>query len=133
MAFTTIRVMNEIVASSPIITQMDRSGFQNALLNNPGGLIIKFGAEWCGPCKTIDPLVYSFMNQLPVNVQGAIIDIDDNFDIYAFLKSKRQVNGVPAILFYKKGNLTWVPDGSVIGADESKVRLFFQQCFTSVS
>jgi hypothetical protein len=37
-------------------------------------------------------------------ITSAIIDIDDNFEIYAFLKSKKMVNGVPVILCYKKGN-----------------------------
>lgn len=111
-----------------VLSSLSLQDFKNELQNNPGALIIKFGAEWCGPCKTIDPLVKHHMSNLPVTIKGAIIDIDENFEIYAFLKSKRQVNGVPVILCYKKGNLTWIPDLVVVGADVNQINAFFENC-----
>jgi thiol-disulfide isomerase/thioredoxin len=112
-------VFNPIAAAQVVLSREAK---------NQGALIIKFGAEWCGPCKKIDPLVYKWMGQPKPNMTYAIIDIDDNFEIYAFLKSKKMVNGVPVILCYKKGNLTWIPDHTVIGADESQINIFFQIC-----
>jgi len=109
------------------ITEMNKESFAKLLHENTSALVIKFGAEWCGPCKKIDPLVYDWMGKLPT-LKCAIIDIDDNFEIYAFLKSKKMVNGVPAILCYKKGNRTWIPDHTVVGADETQVNLFFETC-----
>ena len=39
----------------PIITKItDRKHFQELLESNPGVFIIKFGAEWCEPCKMIE-------------------------------------------------------------------------------
>ena len=135
MAFTNlqrkiIEPMEPLTIPENVITEMSKESFSQLLQTNKGILIIKFGAEWCGPCKKIDPLVYEWMNKLSnqPNVQCAIIDIDDNFEIYAFLKSKKMVNGVPVILCYKKGNVTWVPDKAIVGADEKQVNLFFQQC-----
>ena len=133
MAFTTLQKpaqMEEISMPENVITEMSKTGFQDALMSNPGALIIKFGAEWCGPCKRIDPLVYHWMSKFPPTIQGAIIDIDDNFELYAFLKSKKQANGVPVILCYKKGNHTWVPDDVIVGADAASVNRFFEKCMT---
>ena len=107
---------------------MSKEDFQNAHVLNQGALIIKFGAEWCGPCKKIEPLVNYWFSKFPSTIQGAIIDIDENFEIYAFLKSKKQVNGVPVILCYKKGNQTWIPDEVIVGADEASVGRFFEKC-----
>ena len=136
MAFTTIQktpVMSVPYVPIPdsVITELSKEDFGRALLENPGALVIKFGAEWCGPCKKIEPLVHSWMSQFPPTIQGAIIDIDDNFEIYALLKSKKQVNGVPVILCYKKGNLTVIPDHVVVGADENQVNTFFQTILAS--
>lgn len=134
MAFTTIdrtpvKPMTTLVPlPDTVMTEMSKDDFANALQANPGALVIKFGAEWCGPCKRIDPMVYEWMSHLPPTIQGAVIDIDDNFDIYALLKSKRIVNGVPVILCYKKGNITVVPDHIVVGADENQIRQFFDVC-----
>jgi len=113
-----------------IITSMDRLiDLQQALQNNPGVFIIKLGAEWCGPCKRIEELVKSCMDQAPENVQCAIIDVDEAFEVYGFLKTKRVVNGIPAILGYYKGNLNYIPDDVVIGSDQKQVIAFFQRCY----
>jgi hypothetical protein len=59
-----------------------------------------------------------------------VLDIDEEgaFDLYAFLKSKRMVNGVPVLICYKKGNLTWVPDDVVVGANVEAIQALFQKC-----
>ena len=113
-----------------VITSMDRLiDLQQALQNNPGVFIMKLGAEWCGPCKRIEELVKSCMEQAPENVQCAIIDVDEAFEVYGFLKTKRVVNGIPAILGYYQGNLNYIPDEVVIGSDQKQVIAFFQRCY----
>ena len=102
---------------------------QSALQNNPGVFIVKLGAEWCGPCKRIEGLVKSCMDQAPANVQCAIIDVDEAFEIYGFLKTKRVVNGIPAILAYYQGNLNYIPDEVVIGSDQTQIIALFQRCY----
>jgi len=132
MAFTTINklpIMNVPIPEN-VITEMSKEEFAKQLAYNQGALVIKFGAEWCGPCKQIASLVNSRMAQFPETIKGAVIDIDDNFDIYALLKSKRVVNGVPVILCYKKGNLTVVPDNVVVGADVAQINSFFDTCMS---
>ena len=89
---------------------------------------MKLGAEWCGPCKRIEPLVQKCMTQMPTNkIQCAILDVDESFELYAFLKNKKMVNGIPAILAYYKGNTNYVPDDVVIGADEKEVMELFNR------
>jgi hypothetical protein len=68
------------------------------------------------------------MDDMPPNVQCAVIDIDESFDVYAFLKSKKMVQGIPAILCYKKGNVSYAPDQVVLGADMNQVSTFFSTC-----
>jgi thioredoxin 1 len=114
-----------------IITHLqNRQAFLDLLANNPGLIIIKFGATWCGPCKVIAPNVHRFFASSPENVICADIDADESFDVYSYLKSKRMINGIPVILCYKKGNITFVPDDSITGADINKLNLFFARCQT---
>jgi thiol-disulfide isomerase/thioredoxin len=103
--------------------------FAARLQTNPGVFIVKLGAEWCGPCKRIEGLVHSCMDKAPLNVQCEVIDVDESFEIYSFLKKNRVINGIPAILAYYQGNVKHIPDDSVVGADANQVIAFFQRCY----
>jgi thiol-disulfide isomerase/thioredoxin len=113
-----------------IITEIPSlSDFKTILEHNPGVFIMKLGAEWCGPCKKIDPLVADMMTKMPTDkIQCALIDVDESFELYAFLKTKKMVNGIPAILAYYQGNTHFVPDDVVIGADPAQIVSLFNRC-----
>ena len=94
-------------------------------------LIIKFGAEWCGPCKKIAPVYQEFIKKSPSNIIFADIDVDDNLDLYLGLKKHKMIQGIPVFLAFWGGinRLSWyIPDDSVIGADEITVAKFFDRC-----
>jgi thiol-disulfide isomerase/thioredoxin len=101
--------------------------FKDLLLQNPGHVVIKFGAEWCGPCKKIESLVDQWFSAMPESVSTHIVDIDESFELYALLKTKRQINGIPAILCYKQGNTDIIPDYGVAGSDVNQIGIFFQR------
>jgi len=122
------------MTSLPVITEIaDMDAFKQCLINNPGYFIIKLGAEWCGPCKRIEELVNSCIVQAPENVQCAVIDVDEAFELFGFLRTKKMVNGIPAILAYKQGNLNYVPDDAVIGADPRQIAAIFARCYKDAS
>jgi thiol-disulfide isomerase/thioredoxin len=115
--------------SKKVVSEIpNRDAFFHLLKHNPGLIIIKLGAEWCGPCKQIKHVVHAFYASSPPEVVCADIDVDQSFDFYSFLKSKKMVNGIPVLLCYKKGNSTYIPDDSVTGSDATQLHLFFKRC-----
>ncbi len=120
-----IRVITPILTSIPTVAH-----FKEIIEKNKGTIIIKFGAEWCGPCKRIDAQVhqwFEFCSANKPNIQTYLIDVDDNIDVYGFLKTKKMVNGIPAIIIYKSPNNTFIPDDSVIGANPQEIDLLFRR------
>jgi thiol-disulfide isomerase/thioredoxin len=112
-----------------IISEIEnRDAFANLLKHNTGLIVLKLGATWCGPCKTIEPVVHAFFASSPVDVICGDIDVDKSFDFYSFLKSKKMVNGIPVILCYKKGNETFIPDDMITGAEPNALDKFFKRC-----
>ena len=109
--------------------------YQDLIVNNQGVIIFKFGAEWCGPCKSIEPLLHQWLNhpQLPQNLDFYMVDIDESFDVYAFLKKKRQINGVPGIFAYYRGNTNYVPNDMIMGADQTKINDFFTRVYQNAA
>jgi thiol-disulfide isomerase/thioredoxin len=121
--------MSENGISKQIISSFDsREEFIKVLEINPGLLIVKLGATWCGPCKKIQHIVDAFFATSPENVLCADIDVDECIDLYAHLKQRRMVNGIPVLLMYKKGNKTTTPDDSVTGSDPTQLDAFFKRC-----
>ncbi len=113
--------------SKEIYTEVhDRDEFLAILKENPGIMVFKFGADWCAPCQTIKDDVEQYFANTPDNVLCFDLDIDESFDLYAFLKSKKMVTGVPSILAYIKGNESFASDFaySFSGGKDALVNFF---------
>lgn len=125
---TDTMTTNQTTLSLPIITSVaSLADFQTILRQNPGVVVLKMGAEWCGPCKRIHREVEQGFAAMPANVQKVVLDIDESIELYSYLKKKRRVNGIPAILSWNRGNDTDVPDDGVLGGDGPQVVAFFQR------
>lgn len=101
--------------------------FTELLFNNNGILFLKFGASWCNPCKIIEPYVVDFAMKCPNNIKCYDIDVDESFELYAYLKRVKMAKGVPVILCYYKGTQTYICDDSCIGSNIEKLKELFQR------
>jgi hypothetical protein len=73
------------------------------------------------------------MHKMPNTIQCVMVDIDQSIEIYGFLKTKKMLNGIPAILAYYAGNLNYIPEDAVIGADPTQITLFFERCLEQIA
>jgi thiol-disulfide isomerase/thioredoxin len=98
-------------------------------------IIIKFTAEWCGPCQNIKSLCESYVKNLPDSIIFYEIDIEESLELYMKLKSAKMVNGIPALLAYKDGpkDFWYVPDDSHLGGNQEGVKKFFERCLKYVN
>ena len=111
-----------------IITEIkSRQHLLELINNNTGILVLKFGAEWCGPCKRIEQLVKDWFNLMPANVTCGIIDCDESFDVYAFYKKNKIIKTIPAILRFDAENDHWAPDDAIFSSDHDEVTEFCQR------
>ena len=119
----------EDVTTRIIEFQGNRDIFFEMLKLNPGVFIFKFGAEWCGPCKAIKKYIDNVSLVLPVNTMYIYnVDVDECFDLYAYLKQKKMITGIPTLLAYKMGNTYFAPDASISGTNEADLTHFFNTC-----
>ncbi len=82
------------------------SNFSN-LINQDKPVLVDFFAEWCGPCKTMSPILKEVKDTLGENVVILKIDVDKNQQLAAQFK----VRGVPTLILYKSGKQIWRQSG----------------------
>src|SRR5262245_28301615 len=64
-------------------------------------MIVDFWAEWCGPCKMIVPLLDEIAREKAGAVKIAKVNVDENQS----LSFKYNIRAIPALLFFKNGQL----------------------------
>lgn len=102
------------------------------LTENSSWVVLKFSALWCGPCKKIEPFVGPWLHRVSEhNVQVYLLDIDENFEMYGYFKNKKRISGIPAIMAFKRGNVSYIPDLFVSGINPADYETFFKTISTS--
>ena len=109
--------------SKRVITDFEnRHQFKNFIKTYKGTFILKFTAEWCGPCKKVKDTVYSLYNESNSKMLMADLDIDkgNNRDVY----SSEKVRSIPTFICYVNGERRDV----LADSDLEEVQAFFKQC-----
>jgi len=88
----------------------------NNINNQPGKIIIiKVGADWCNPCKSIEPFYINYANNNNnpniIFTEINITDADDELLDYIDVKS------LPTFLFYNNSKLS----NKIIGANSNEL------------
>ena len=82
------------------------NSFEN-IIKSEKPVLIDFFATWCGPCKTLAPILKQVKDSLGERITILKIDVDKNQD----LASKYQVRGVPTMVLYQNGKQLWRQSG----------------------
>ena len=83
------------------VIKLDESNFDREVTQDGKPVIVDFWAEWCGPCKMIAPLLDEIARERADAVKVAKVNVDENQS----LSLKYNIRAIPALLFFKNGQL----------------------------
>lgn len=94
------------VISAGDIRQMSAEAY-NTLIHSAPVVLVDFGAEWCPPCKKMEPVLASLQKEL--GKQFTLVKVDGGRD--TDVMKANGVSALPVFIVYKNGQVVYRGDG----------------------
>lgn len=80
--------------------EVNKSNFQNEVLESDRTVLLDFWASWCGPCKVFSPVIDEIAEEHP-EIKVCKINIDEEQE----LATQFDIMSVPTLLVIKDGKV----------------------------
>jgi thioredoxin 1 len=95
--------------------QVNDANFDREVLKSSEPVLVDFWAEWCPPCKAMDPILDDLAVELAGKVKIVKLDVETNpSTVVAY-----NVRAMPTLMVFKDGE----PVDIKVGAGQSRVQL----------
>ena len=81
----------------------------NDIIKGDTPTLVDFHATWCGPCKTLAPILDQLKSKKGQALRILKIDVDKNPTI----ADQLGIRGVPTLIYYKNGKQIWRKSGVI--------------------
>ncbi|MCC5792751.1 MAG: thioredoxin [Legionellaceae bacterium] len=92
---------------SDLIKNITDSNFEQEVLNAGKPVLIDFWAEWCGPCRAMNPILEEVAASYGEQIIFAKLNIEENPEVPA----KYGVMSIPTLILFKNGQVDSVKVG----------------------
>jgi thioredoxin 1 len=101
-------------ASTPNVSRIQESQFEAEVVQSTLPVVVDFYASWCGPCKVLSPMLDDLAGPLTNKVKFVKINVDEA----TTLAQRLEIQGVPTLMFFKRGkvvdSLVGLPSGGTL-------------------
>ena len=83
------------------VSEVSDSSFDSEVLKSGVPVLVDFWAPWCGPCKSIAPVLEELAGQFVGKIKVVKVNVDDN----PHTPTQFNVKGIPNLVFFKNGKV----------------------------
>jgi thioredoxin 1 len=81
------------------LTYVNEDTFQSEVLDSSMPVVVEFTAVWCGPCKTLEPVVKQLADEWAGKAKIVKLDVDHDVNV----TMQYGVMGVPTLMLFVSG------------------------------
>ena len=87
--------------SNDNVTQVSDASFDGDILKSAVPVLVDFWAPWCGPCRSVAPIVEALANEYAGKIKVAKINVDESTEV----ATRYQITSIPTFLLFKDGQV----------------------------
>jgi thioredoxin 1 len=89
------------MASESTLLHISDKSFEAEVLHSDLPVLVDFWATWCGPCKSIGPVIDELSKEYAGRVKMTKLNVDEN----PATPSQYSVRGIPTLILFKGGKV----------------------------
>ena len=81
--------------------ELNEQNFDQQIQNADKPVVVDFWAEWCGPCRMLGPS----LDQIAADHRNEFVVAKVNVDENPALAARYEIQSIPTLLYFKRGEL----------------------------
>uniref|UniRef100_A0A7C1J4U9 Thioredoxin n=1 Tax=Ammonifex degensii TaxID=42838 RepID=A0A7C1J4U9_9THEO len=84
-----------------MVVEVNEQNFEKEVVKSELPVMVDFWAAWCGPCRSMSPVVEQVADEFAGRVKVAKLNVDEN----QALAQRYGIRGIPTLLFFHHGKV----------------------------
>jgi thioredoxin 1 len=89
------------MSDNALVLAVTDAAFDGDVLKSDLPVLVDFWAPWCGPCRSVGPIVDDLATQYKDKIRVAKVNVDES----SVVAMKYQVTSIPTFILFKKGEV----------------------------